>query len=159
MINYLKIEKTEDTVASDVDFAPKEKTYLLESGELFSEEISEKYNSTNLVENMNFDSSSNLYYKIITDLSEYEIFKEEIELPELTEQKFQNYFAIIIFNDSQREMDESDLEIIKVYSIGSETHIILHQKDDANAFQLNNVFYAIAEKSQLEASIVIDIND
>lgn len=160
MINYLKNNKTLDSSANTLTFTPKEKTYIKNSGEMISETIYEKNEEENLVdltEEMNYDSTTNFHYKIITNKEEYDKYKFRLPITDMDENSFQNYFAIILFNENPRAFDETDLQIIKVYSEESNTHIVLKQKENASAFGLNNIFYAIAENSQLKNKIIIEI--
>ena len=92
-----------------------------------------------------------------TNLGDYKSYQENFNLPELDESDFQKYFVIIVYNNIKRDLDETDLYISKVYSEESKTYVIMKQKDNATTFAINNIFYAIVEKSELGNSISVEI--
>ena len=164
MINYLKNDSSKtDTTETLSLFKPKEKTYVKEHGELHPTSLlyvadGKPVNNEDLTKEMVAEENANLYYKIITDLDGYSKYQSALDLPELTEQEFQNYFVIVIYNEKERDLDETDLYISKVYFEDATTHIVLKQKDNASSFALNNVFYGIIEKSQLKDHLVIEVD-
>ena len=163
MVSYLEIKPSEETSATPSLFTKKEKTYIKESGEIQATDLyyvagGNKVEDTNLENDMSFDNVSNFFYKIITKPDTYIKYKDFFDMPEVSENDFQNYFVIIIYNKDERALDETDLYISKIYIEENITHIVMKQKDNASAFALNNVYYAIAENSQLTDAISIDID-
>lgn len=162
MVSYLEIEKPEETVATPSLLTKKEKNYIKESGEIQATDLYHVAGG-NQVENNDFeiemtlDKNSNLFYKAITNLGDYKSYQENFNLPELDESDFQKYFVIIVYNNIKRDLDETDLYISKVYSEESKTYVIMKQKDNATTFAINNIFYAIVEKSELGNSISVEI--
>lgn len=142
---------------------PKENTYIIEKKEintlnLVEDENHVSYYEVNLVANdMQLDTNVYLSYKIITNMTDYNKYKERITLPEITEDKFNDVFMVIIFNQENRSKDEIDLTIDRVKSDDTTTHIIMKQKENHSIYSENNVFWAVVDKSQLKENISIEI--
>ena len=112
---------------------------------------------------MTYTSSCNLYKKIITNMLDYNKYKNRIKIPDMNESDFEKSFLVIVANENLRHFDyEKDLIIYDVYSDDSVTHIIMKQREnpnlEINQAYLNNVFYAIVDNSQLKekSDIVIE---
>lgn len=141
-------------------------SYIKEKGELNTSGLY-KYNDSfayeyDLMQNdMIYHYNCNLYHKIITNIDDYNKYKNRIEIPEMSESDFENLFLIIISNENLRKDDEKDLMIYDIYANETTTNIIMKQKEnprlDINQELLDNVFYAIVDKSQLRSTVEITI--
>ncbi len=158
------VEKIDEALTNNVTKnLPKENTYIIEKKEistlnLIEDENHVSYYEVNLVANdMQFDNNVYLSYKIITNMTDYNKYNERISLPEMTADKFNDIFMVIIFNEANRSKDEIDLTIDRISSDNTTTHIIMKQKENHSIYSENNVFWAVVDKSQLKENISIEI--
>lgn len=99
-----------------------------------------------------------LYYKIITNIEDYDIYKTKInELPEMTQDSFNDNFLIIIGNWGSRQPYESDLTISDVNADETTTCIKLKQKEKPNYNKTTITLYAIIDKALLREKTNITI--
>lgn len=125
---------------------------------LFELENGDASYDINLMENdMAWDIDTRLYYRIITCIEDYNIYKERLYLPEMNNTDFENNFVIILANENQRSSDEIDLIIYDVIDDGTTSHIIVKQRDNPSQYCENNVFFAIVDKSALNKQVDIEI--
>ncbi len=158
IIKILEDDKKKNATENTLSLAePIERTYIEESGELGFNSLFDDVNENNLISKMDYNSSAKMYYKVITSVNDYETYNKFFKLPEMNIQNFENYFIVILVNDSERAIDETDLQITKVIADGPSTFVIMKQKNPASAFQLNNIFYAVVEKTQLTNDLIIEI--
>lgn len=104
---------------------------------------------------MIFNSNVTLYHKVITNREDYDVYTSRIsELPEVN---FEEDFIIIIANENIRNASENDLIISSIVSDENTIHIDLKQRENPNYECMNNVFYAVADKSKLREKVDITI--
>lgn len=134
---YNEYIKRQEEIASN-------ELYLTEEG-LFSYDFAE---------NMTYDESSNLYYKIIDNIEEYNKYKNIVsELPEMLEEDFTNNYLIIVGNWGARNPHETDLMISKVDADEETTYIILKQKENPNYDKSVITLYAVVDNQSLRKNI------
>lgn len=120
------------------------------------------YENDLMQNDMIYHTECSLYHKIITNMSDYNKYKERITIPDMVENDFNNTFLVIIANETLRkDLKETNLMIYEIYSDETTTYIIMKQKDETklNVDQelLNNVFYAIVDKSLLKDNVKVEI--
>ena len=106
---------------------------------------------------MNYNNDVRLYYKIITNKEDYNKYKSRINLPDNID--FEKDFLIIIANENIRSEEEYDLRIYEVTADETTTHIVMKQKENPSTYNINNVFYALVNKSELRENIDIKIEE
>lgn len=120
------------------------------------------YENDLMQNDMIYHTECSLYHKIITNMSDYNKYKERITIPDMVESDFNNTFLVIIADETLRkDLKETNLMIYDIYSDETTTYIIMKQKDETklNVDQelLNNVFYAIVDKSLLKDNVKVEI--
>ena len=120
------------------------------------------YENDLMQNDMIYHTECSLYHKIITNMSDYNKYKERITIPDMVESDFNNTFLVIIEDETLRkDLKETNLMIYDIYSDETTTYIIMKQKDETklNVDQelLNNVFYAIVDKSLLKDNVKVEI--
>lgn len=116
------------------------------------------YETDLMVNDMTWQSDVRLYYRVITNSSDYEKYKSRIPtFPEISEINFDENFIVIIANENYRDFDEIDMEISNVYADETTTNIIMKQKENPNMNDTTNVWYAIVDNSQLKDKVKIKI--
>ena len=116
------------------------------------------YDNDLMANDMIWQDDVRLYYKAITNSTDYEKYKERISsFPEVSEINFEENFIVIVANENYREFDEIDMEISNVYADESTTNIVMKQKENPNMEDTTNVWYAIVDNSQLRNNIKIQI--
>lgn len=116
---------------------------------------------TDLMENdMIWDSNCQLYYKLISNIKDYNKYKTRInEIPEMLEKDFNKSFLIIIANDNLRKEDENNLTISNITANETTINITMKQKENFNDKNQNNIYYAVVDKSLLRKNISIKIEN
>ena len=110
------------------------------------------------IDDMLFDQNSKLHYKIITNMEDYTRYKKRIdELPNMTEDSFNENFLIVLANTFFRQLHEKDLDIYEITSDETTTHIIMKQEDNPDYNKKTNVWYAVVDKSLLRENIKLKI--
>lgn len=139
---------------------------VIEKNEFFSLELFEPTydNDSNdeiyLYKDMTLDSDSNLYYKIILSIDDYERYKARIPLMDMEEKDFEDKFIIVLSNENNnREYYEKDLIIYDVLSEEKITKIIVKQRENPSYYSKNNVLVAVVNKSILNDEIDIKIDN
>lgn len=116
------------------------------------------YETDLMANNMTFDTDSRLYYKIITNIEDYAIYKERLYyIPEMTAEDFEKNFVVILANENERSFSETDLIIYDVIDEGNISHIIVKQRENPVEHCKNNVFFAIVNNSALKEHIDVEI--
>lgn len=111
---------------------------------------------TDLSQNdMFINANCTLYHKIITNMEDYNKYKERIsELPEMSEERFRKSFLIIVANNIRRQPHERDLELYDITVDETTTHVIMKQKENPDYSQdyskKNNIWYAVVDRSLLK---------
>lgn len=121
------------------------------------------YENDLMQNDMIYHTECSLYHKIVTNMNDYNKYKERIAIPEMTENDFVNTALIIIADETlRRDLKETNLMIYDISCDETTTNIIMKQKDDTklgvDQELLNNVFFAIVDKSQLKDNIIVTIN-
>ena len=115
------------------------------------------YETDLMANDKTWNQETSLYYKIITNMEDYNKYKDRIILPEMNDSNFEKAFLVIVANENIRSEDETDLMISNVISNDTTTQIIMSQKENPSAYNINNVFYAIVENVQLKENIEVKI--
>lgn len=120
------------------------------------------YENDLMQNDMTFHIECSLYHKVITNMGDYNKYKERIAIPEMTEKDFNNSFLVIIANENiRKDLKETNLMIYDIYCDETTTYITMKQKDetklDVDQELLNNVFYAVVDNSQLKENINVEI--
>ncbi len=111
-----------------------------------------------MANDMTWQDDVRLYYRIITNSTDYEKYKSRITtFPEVSDINFNENFFIIIANENFREFDEIDMEISNIYVQNDTTNIVMKQKENLDMNDTTNVWYAIVDNSQLKDNIKITI--
>lgn len=175
------VEKTnsDNIVINSLDGNSEQNIIIDENNTMLSSNIKERgeiktsglynYNGDMSYENdlmqndMVYHTECSLYHKIITNMSDYNKYKERISISEMLEDDFNNTFLVIIADETlRRDLKETNLMIYDIFSDETTTYITMKQKDDTklgvDQELLNNVFYAIVDKSQLRDNIIVTIN-
>lgn len=114
---------------------------------------------TDLTQNdMFLNPNCTLHHKIITNMGDYNKYKERIsELPEMTESSFNEKFLVIVANILIRQPHERDLELYDITADEETTYIIMKQKDNPDYSQdysqKDNVWYAVVDKTLLRENV------
>lgn len=138
---YNEYIKKQDEINSD-------KLFIVEEG-MFS---------NNFANNMAYVKGADLYYKIITNIEDYNTYKTKVsELPEMTEESFANNFLVVIANWGARQPHESDLTISEINADETTTYITLKQKENPNYDKTTLTLYAIVDRTLLKEKTVINI--
>lgn len=158
-LNTVEIQGDVDKKAEKIE----DETNIIQRGEMNTRALFELENGDasyeiNLMENdMIWDDDTRLYYKIITSMEDYNVYKERLYLPEINNTDFENKFVIILANENQRDIDEKDLIIYDVVDDGVTSHIIVKQRENPSEYRDNNVLYAFVNKSVLREQIDVEI--
>ena len=111
-----------------------------------------------ITKNMEYNEYLHLYYKVITNMEEYNTFKnKENKLPELTENDFIQNAMIIVLSASPREPHETDLTISEVKSDETTSYIIVKQNNNPNYESENNMLYMIVDKTVLKENVKLEM--
>ena len=136
--------------------------YIKNKGEIQSDDLyrsSDGYYSINFKQNMLYDDSVNLYYKIITNIDDYNKFKHILkDLPVMNAEDFNNDFLIFICDAGARNPHEQDLEISEVTADSEITYLTLKQKEKPNYEKNNITLYAILDKELLRDKVKLEIS-
>ncbi len=96
-----------------------------------------KNSSLFINENMLYDQETNFYYKVITNIEEYSLYKAEEDLvPNMTKEDFNETALIIALSNGSRQFYEQDLSISEITADKTITHIVFKQNENA---KINNV--------------------
>ena len=107
---------------------------------------------------MIWDEENGVYYKVISDFSTYEKYKERVNsLPEIIREEFKNQFLFIVTWTTERQMHEMDLEVSRVMSDNLTTYITLKQKKEADYNTENNMIYAVISNNELKSNVKLEI--
>lgn len=168
--NYLKNtnnSNVEENISNNVEENTK-LSNIIEKGEMNTRGLFDlgdgisNYSIDLMANDMTWNPENSLYHKIITNMEEYNKYKDRIDLPNLTTTDFENKFVIVVSNENIREDDEKDLFIYDVYADENVTNIVMKQKENPNLTlddeKQNNVFYAVVDKKQLKdvAKVIIE---
>lgn len=116
------------------------------------------YETDLMANDMTWQDDVRLYYRIITNIEDYEKYKSRIsEFPEISEINFNENFVVVIANENFRTFDEIDMEISNVYADENTTNVIMKQKENPNMNDTTNVWYAIVDNTQLKDNVKIII--
>ena len=116
------------------------------------------YETDFMTNDMEWDSETKLYYKIITNIDYYNKYKSRInQLPDMTEADFNGNFLIIIANENTRQLHERDLAIFNIEADETAIHITMKQRENPDYEENSNIWYAIVNKSQLRDSVDVKI--
>ena len=116
------------------------------------------YETDLMANDMVWDSEPRLYHKIITNMDDYSKYKSRVsQLPDMTENDFNESFLVIIANENIRQLHEQDLTIYNVLADETTIHITMKQKENPNYNNDNNIWYAIVDKSQLRDNVDVKI--
>ena len=104
--------------------------------------------------NMFLNADCLLHHKFITDMGEYNKYKERIsKLPDMKEEDFEEKFIVVVANTIRRQPHERDLELYDITADETTTHVILKQKENPDYSQdyskKDNVWFAVVDKSLL----------
>ena len=140
----------------------EDKSFIIENGEMQSRGLFEKdgdlsYENDLLDNDMTYNPDTRLYYKIINNMTDYNIYKERIEVPELNEKDFEKNFLLVVSNENVRSQDEADLEISDVFVIDDIMQIAMKQKENPNYNSQTNVFWAIVDNAVLKDKVNVII--
>lgn len=137
--------------------------YIKKQEEITSSDLyltDKKLFSNDFTKNMTYDESSDLYYKVINNIKEYNEYKNIVnELPEMLEENFNNNSLIIIGNWGARNPHETDLMITKIDVNEDTTYIMLKQKENPNYDKTMITLYAIVDNQSLRKNIKINIEN
>ncbi len=131
----------------------------LETRGLFDDGSGISYYEIDLMANdMTWQDDVRLYYRVLTNAEDYKKYKDRIsEFPETDEIDFTNNFIVVVANENYRDFDEIDMEIVNIYSEDGTTKIVMKQKENPNMEDNSNVWYAIADKSELNDNVKIEV--
>lgn len=116
--------------------------------------------SYDFTKNMTYDESTDLYYKVINNIDEYNNYKNmSSTLPKMLEEDFSNNYLILIGNWGARNPHETDLIISNVDADSTTTYIMLKQKNNPNYDKTMITLYAIVDKQSLRPNIKLTINN
>ena len=137
---------------------------IIEKGEMHTRGLFEKDGLTgsenNLLNNdMTMCKEATLYYRVISNIEDYKIYSERIDIPKMTEEDFENKALLIVSNENVREPEETDLEISDVVVNNDVTTIIMKQKENPDYESKTNVFYAIVSNSLIKDDVTIVIEN
>lgn len=145
-----------------------ESSYIIKKGEISTMGLyqipGQVYTSSKddlMLNDMNFDAGSSLYYKIITSMENYnKYYERELDIPKLTDKDFEEDFLIIIANEKKRPQLEKYIQISKITNDNDTMNIIMKQNEDIHfAGQERNVFWALVKKEILKPNINIIIEN
>lgn len=139
----------------------KERGELKTSG-LYNYNGDMSYENDLMQNDMTWHTECSLYHRIITNMNDYNKYKERIAIPEMVEDDFNDTFLVIIADENLRKNPkETNLMVYDVSSDETTTYIKMKQKDNSkdgtDQELMNNVFYAIIDKSQLKENINVSI--
>lgn len=137
--------------------------YVKKQEELHSQELyvtEEGLYSNDFTKDMMYEESIDLYYKIITNIDDYNKYKNIInELPDMLETDFENNFLILIGNWGARYPHESDLMISEVNADEKTTYITMKQKENSDYDKSSITLYAIIDKETLKENVKLNIEN
>lgn len=133
----------------------------IDSGNIFLEGSDEngQYYNFGITNDMTYDEKTDLYYKVITNIQDYNLFKnKENELPDMTEQNFEQEAIILIVNaGTMRQVSEVDLTISEVICNDQTTYITMAQKENPDYNSQHLIWYAIVDSSMVKDNIKLKI--
>lgn len=130
------------------------------------------YEESLLGNDMTWNNSSSLYYKIITNMEDYNKYSSRIDIPKMISIDFEDYFLVVIANENLKPKNEVDLYVYDVTTDNTTTHIIMKQKQNpivrntsknsnnekSRTYESDNgTFWAIVDKSKLKDNIDVII--
>ena len=114
------------------------------------------YSSNYVHQNMIYSEEARVYYKIITNITQYNEYKNKVnELPEITETDFNNNFIIIIVKSGIDSPHRNDLTISNINADETKSYITLKQKENPNYDKAEELIYALVDKSLLREEVEI----
>lgn len=114
--------------------------------------------SNDFTKDMIYDETTDLYYKVITNINDYNEYKNKLnDLPEMTKEDFNTDFLIIIGNWGARYPHENDLTISNIDVTEETTDIIMKTKENPDYNKSEMTLYAIIDKTKLKENIKLDI--
>ena len=117
-----------------------------------------EYKINLMANDMTWSIKNSLYYKVLDNSVDYEVYKSRIkEFPETEEINFEKNFIVIIANENIRQPHEKDLTIDNIYADDNTTHIVMKQKENPNYDVESNIWYAVVDKSLLRNSADVTI--
>lgn len=135
--------------------------YIKNKGEIQSKNLyltEDGLYSSDYTNGMLYDRETHLYYKIITNMEDYNKYKNILEeLPEMNEETFINNFLILICGTGSRDPHETDLEISEVTADSETTYLTLKQKDNPNYDKTDTTLYAILDKELLRDKVKLEL--
>ena len=157
---YSNFEKNQDIKEENSE---TESSYIKERGEMTTRGLFEvgnvsSYETDLMANDMTFDNDTRLYYRVITNVEDYNVYKERLySIPAMTTTDFENNFAIILANENERNSNEVDLIIYDIVDEETTSRIIVKQRENPREYCENNVFWAIVDKSVLNEQIDVEI--
>lgn len=152
----------ENTRIAEESSKPKEleKINIIKRGEAKSYDLQGIYYETDLMlTDMTLDQVNYLYYKILDNAEDYEVYRERIpEFPDASEINFDKNFIIIVASEKPRKENEKDMAIYEINSDDTTTYVKLKQREEPDYNNNYNNWYAVAKKSLLRENINININ-
>lgn len=116
------------------------------------------YETDLMANDMTWHDDTRLYHKIITNIEEYNKYKERVsQFPDMTEDDFNKSFIVILANENFREPQEKDMHIVDVSCDENTTYVTLKQKENPNYDDETNIWYAVVDISQLKDNVEIEI--
>ena len=116
------------------------------------------YETDLMANDMTWHSDTRLYYKIITNMEDYNKYKARVsQFPDMTEKDFNESFILILANENFREPQEKDMHIVDISCDENTTYVVLKQKENPNYDDETNIWYAVVDKSQLRDNVEIKI--
>lgn len=101
----INIDETNKTLNSFI----RERGELKTSG-LYNYNGDMSYENDLMQNDMTFHTECSLYHKIITNMGDYNKYKERIAISEMTEKDFNNTFLVIIANENiRKDLKETNL--------------------------------------------------
>ena len=123
--------------------------------EVFNDDSANIYE---LLENMTYDEETGLYSRVISNMEDFNMYKEKInDIPEMLEADFDKNCLIVIGSCDIEMVHERDLEISEITSDETATYITLKQKENPNYDKRNLTLYKIVDKSLLNDYIKLNI--
>ena len=136
--------------------------YIKNKGEIQSDALyltEDGLYSSDYTNGMLYDRETHLYYKIITNMKDYNKYKNILDkLPEMTKETFINNFLILICGTGSRDPHETDLEISEVTANSEITYLTLKQKENPNYEKNSITLYAILDKELLRDKVKLEIS-
>ena len=157
------MKKNQDIKEENTENSETESIYIKERGEMTTRGLFEvgnvsSYETDLMANDMIFDSDTRLYYRIITNIEDYNVYKERLySIPAMTTTDFENNFVIILANENEINSNEVDLIIYDIVDDENTSRIIVKQRENPRKYCENNVFWAIVDNSVLNEQIDVEI--